>query len=131
MPFALSLDAVGWFARDGALLERVGHVLLSTPKNHATPKPTTLLVATDAFAVVDPEIRSALKPAIDRVAARFGSTKDVEMAGGEDLETWSKLIAVFREREGWETHRDWIERCHPETPGAKRHAHEARSERHR
>lgn len=113
MPFALSLDAVGWFARDGALLERVGHVLLSTPKNHATPKPTTLLVATDAFAVVDPEIRSALKPAIDRVAARFGSTKDVEMAGGEDLETWSKLIAVFREREGWETHRDWIERCHP------------------
>jgi amidase len=113
MPFALSLDAVGWFSREGALLERVGHVLLSTPKNHATLKPTTLLVATDAFAVVDPEIRSALKPAIDRVAARFGSTKDVEMAGGEDLETWSKLIAVFREREGWDTHRDWIERCHP------------------
>jgi amidase len=113
MPFASSLDADGWFARDGALLERVGHVLLSTPKNRATPKPTKLLVATDAFAVVDPEIRSALMPAVDRLAARFGSTETVEMADGEDLENWSKTIAVFREREGWDTHRDWIEHSHP------------------
>lgn len=113
MPFAASLDAVGWFARDGALLERVGHVLLSTPKTRVAAKPTSLLVATDAFAVVDPEIRSALMPAIDRVAARFGSTRNVEMADGEDLENWSKLIAVFREKEGWETHHDWIERCNP------------------
>jgi amidase len=113
MPFAPSLDAVGWFARDGALLERVGHVLLSASKTRTGSKPTSLLVATDAFAVVDPDIRSALMPAIDRVAARFASTKNVEMAAGEDLETWSKLIAVFRESEGWQTHREWIERCNP------------------
>lgn len=113
MLFAPSLDAVGWFARDGAVLERVGQVLLAPTKTGATPKPTKLLVATDAFAVVDDDIRSALMPAIDRVAARFASTSEVEMAGGEDLETWSKLIAVFRESEGWQTHREWIEGCHP------------------
>jgi amidase len=113
MLFAPSLDAVGWFARDGALLDRVGQVLLSPTKTGATPKPTKLLVAADAFAVVDEDVRSALMPAIDRVAAQFDSTSEVEMAGGEDLETWSKLIAVFREREGWDTHRNWIERCNP------------------
>lgn len=113
MPFATSLDAVGWFAREGALLERVGHVLLQTPKDHAGPKPTKLLVATDAFDVVDPEIREALMPAVERLASRFASTEKVEMADGEDLENWSKTIAVFREREGWDTHRDWIERFHP------------------
>jgi amidase len=113
MPFALSLDAVGWFARDGALLERAGRVLLSTPKNHVAPKPTKLLVATDALDVVDPEIRSALMPQVERLAAKIGSSENVQMADGEDLENWSKTIAVFREREGWDTHRDWIERFHP------------------
>jgi amidase len=113
MPFALSLDAVGWFAREGALLERVGHVLLSTPKNQAAKKPARLLVATDAFDVVDPEIRDALMPEVERLAARIGGSEKVAMADGEDLENWSKTIAVFREREGWDTHRDWIERFHP------------------
>ena len=113
MLFAPSLDAVGWFARDGALLERVGQVLLAPTRTAATPKPTRLLVATDAFAVVDEDVRLALMPAIDLVAARFDSTDEVEMAGGEELETWSKLIAVFRESEGWHTHREWIERCNP------------------
>jgi amidase len=113
MPFALSLDAVGWFAREGALLERVGHVLLSTPKDQAAKKPARLLVATDAFDVVDPEIRDALMPEVERLAARIGGSEKVAMADGEDLENWSKTIAVFREREGWDTHRDWIERFHP------------------
>jgi amidase len=102
-----------WFARDGALLERVGQILLAPTKTGATPKPNRLLVATDAFAVVDDEVRSALMPAIDHVAAQFNSTGEIEMAGGKDLETWSKLIAVFRESEGWQTHREWIERCNP------------------
>jgi amidase len=113
MPFALSLDAVGWFAREGALLERVGHVLLSTPKDQAAKKPARLLVATDAFDVVDPEIRDALMPEVERLAGRIGGSEKVAMADGEDLENWSKTIAVFREREGWDTHRDWIERFHP------------------
>ena len=113
MPFATSLDAVGWLAREGALLERVGRVLLQTPKNHVTPKPTKLLVATDAFAVVDPEIRDALMPVVEQLGAHIGGTETVAMADGEDLENWSKTIAVFREREGWDTHRDWIERFNP------------------
>ncbi len=113
MPFATSLDAVGWFARDGALLDRVGRVLLQTDKDFVAPKPTRFLIATDAFDVVDPEIREALMPAVEKLGAQFGGAESVKMADGEDLENWSKTIAVFREREGWDTHRDWIERFNP------------------
>ncbi len=111
MPFAPSLDTVGWFARDPALIRRLGSVLLDPP-----PTTTTrgkFLIATDAFAVVAPEVRDALGPAIAKVEALLGPGEKVAMADGADLDEWSKLIAVYREGEGWRSHRDWIEACNP------------------
>lgn len=112
MPFAPSLDAVGWFARDAALMRRIGEVLLDPPTG-AAGRPGRFLVATDAFAVVPAAIRAALAPALDRVAGVLGAPHEVAMAGGADLDEWSKLIAVYREGEGWRSHRDWIKRCKP------------------
>lgn len=112
MPFAPSLDAVGWFARDAGLMRRIGAILLDPPSAPAT-RPGRFVVATDAFAVVGPEIREALAPAVARVAALLGAPEEVAMAGGADLGEWSKLIAVYREREGWRSHRDWIEKHRP------------------
>jgi amidase len=113
MPFAPSLDAVGWFAGDATLMRRVGAVLLDPPPAGAATHPGKFMIATDAFAVVNPEIRGALAPAVARVAALLGAPEEVAMAGGSDLGEWSKLIAVYREGEGWRSHRDWIERCKP------------------
>ena len=112
MPFAPSLDAIGWFARDAGRMRRIGEVLLD-PQTAAATRPGKFMVATDAFAVVAPEIRDALAPAVARIAALLGSPEAVAMAGGADLGDWSKLIAVYREGEGWRSHRDWIERCKP------------------
>ncbi len=61
VPFGPSFDVAGWFARDAALLEEVGRVLLDDRKQAA--KPRRLLVARDAFALVGPEIAAALGPA--------------------------------------------------------------------
>jgi amidase len=113
MPFAPSLDAVGWFARDPSLMRRIGAVLLDPQPAGAATSPGKFMVATDAFAVVAPEIRAALAPAVARTAALLGAPEKVAMAGGADLGEWSKLIAVYREGEGWRSHRDWIERCKP------------------
>lgn len=120
MPFAPSLDAVGWFARDAALMRRVGAVILDPGAGAAAPG--RFRVATDAFAVVDADVRDALGPAIERVAALLGPAEPVAMADGADLQEWNDLIAVYREGEGWRSHRDWIERCHPKLSenGAKR-----------
>src|SRR5207244_925589 len=52
VPFGPSFDVVGWFARDAAILERVGRVLLGDRKEATKPK--RLLVARDAFALLDP-----------------------------------------------------------------------------
>ena len=54
MPFAPSLDVVGWFARDAAVMRRVGEVLLD-PMLRPGSRPGKLRVARDAFAVVGAE----------------------------------------------------------------------------
>lgn len=112
MPFAPSLDAVGWFARDAELMRRIGASILD-PVGGGTPSPGRFLVASDAFAVVDDAVRAALRPAIDRVAGVLGQAESVAMADGADLQQWNDLIAVYREGEGWRSHREWIERCQP------------------
>jgi len=126
MPFAPSLDAVGWFARDAHLMQRVGAVLLDPPAAGVpvAPAPGRLRVATDAFAVVDPALRDALRPALDRLAGLLGPAEPVAMADGADLQEWTDLIAVYRESEGWRSHRDWISRSQPKLSenGARRMA---------
>ena len=108
MPFAPSLDAVGWFAREASLMQQVGDVLLTEETEAAPRAPGRLLVARDAFAVIDADLADALSPAVERVAQLLGTRQDVRMAAGTDLEAWSKLIAIYRESEGWKSHREWI-----------------------
>lgn len=65
VPFAPSLDTVGWLARDPAVLARVADVLL--PK--ATVKPVSrVFVARDAIALADQDVRNALGEAVRRLA---------------------------------------------------------------
>ena len=56
-------DTCGWFARDAATFARVGEVLFGS----ALPatRPTTLLVAQDAFGFADENVQQALAP-VDR-----------------------------------------------------------------
>src|SRR5207247_9977241 len=60
MSQAPSSDTTGWFARDAETFVRVSAVMLG----EAIPKalPTRLVVATDAFALADPETAAALEP---------------------------------------------------------------------
>ena len=113
MPFAPSLDVVGWFARDATVMRRVGEVLLDPVPSVLRGRPGRLRVARDAFAAVGAEIRAALAPAVERVARLLGVAEEVDMAGGVDLGEWAKVMAVYRESEGWATHRDWIARSKP------------------
>jgi amidase len=113
MPFAPSLDVVGWFARDATVMRRVGEVLLDPVPSPPHGRAGKLRIARDAFAVAGADIRAALAPAIARVARLLGAAEEVDMAGGVDLGDWSKVMAVYRESEGWATHRDWIARSKP------------------
>src|SRR5262249_22472026 len=64
VPLAPSYDTVGWFARDGALLARVGAVLLGS--GPASEQPRRLLIAEDLFQAAGPAATDALQDGIKR-----------------------------------------------------------------
>jgi amidase len=61
VPFAPSLDTVGWFARDAVTLAKVGRVLL--PELESAPV-SRILIARDAFALADADVSATLLEAI-------------------------------------------------------------------
>ena len=58
VPFAPSFDTVGLFACDAGHLRRAAHCLLGTQP--VPPRPCRLLLATDAFALAEPDAAAAL-----------------------------------------------------------------------
>lgn len=69
LPFAPSFDTVGWFARDPALLQRVGDVLL--PRCAPTLW-RRLVCARDAFALADGDAAERLRPVARSLGADTG-----------------------------------------------------------
>jgi amidase len=110
VPLAASFDTIGWFARTSQLMQRVGNVLLPPS---APWKPKSLLIATDAFASVDPAIVDALQQGIGKVKAAFPTVRDVNVYTGNPSE-WSALFRILQGDEIREFHSDWIARYQPE-----------------
>lgn len=63
VPFAPSLDTVGWFARDAATLRRLGQVLLKGETDTATPT-LPMVMLDEAWTLADPEVVDALTPLV-------------------------------------------------------------------
>ena len=117
IPFGPPFDVAGWFARDGAVLEAVGRVLLgdeTTP-----PPPRRLLRAADAFALVDGAVTEALAPAIERVAESIGAIEDVTVAP-DGLGAWFETFRTVQAASIWANHEDWVTAAKPAFgPGVK------------
>ncbi len=113
---AKSFDVAGWFARDAALLERVGQVLLGAETAAA---PGELLLAQDAMALLDSAAVVALQPALARITAAIGALRPVTVSA-EGLPQW---FQAFRVLQGAEIHAqlgDWVARTQPELgPGVR------------
>jgi amidase len=110
MSQAPTSDTTGWFARDAETFARVSAVLLG----EAIPDglPTRLVVATDAFALADPETATALEPAVARLGALIGEVREAAMAP-PGLATWARAQRTLQPYEAWLTFRDWIDRINP------------------
>ena len=106
---APGFDTCGWFARDAALLARVGAVLLGGKA--ATPG--RVLLAQDAFALAMPEALQALQPALARVAKVLGKPAPVTVST-EGLSEWFTVFRILQFAEIWEQHRDWVIREQPQ-----------------
>jgi amidase len=116
-PFGPPFDVAGWFARDAGMLELTGRVLLDDQTE--PPPPNRLLVATDAFAMVDDNVAEALRDAVGSVAASVGSVEDVTVAP-EGLDNWFDTFRVVQAGSIWSNLGDWITATDPELgPGIK------------
>ncbi len=109
MPLAPSLDTVGWFANDPELLERVGQVLLDEPAG--SKRPGGLLIAEDAFDLLEPSSRDPVSRALEGLKRTLGAPAPVALAA--DLEDWRPAFLAVNGPEIWGAHGDWITKTKP------------------
>ncbi len=107
---APSYDTVGWFARDAETFARVGAVLLQSEIMNT--RPSRLVIAEDAFELVDKGVVNALRPFVDAISSIVGDAR-AERLAPEGLAQWSMQQGTLQGREGWETMSDWIDLINP------------------
>ena len=121
-PLAPSFDTVGWLARSGALMCRIGTVLFTDAAADASPRDWVRDPAIDARC--DAGTSGDNGPAL-RFAARH-AMHPVNL--GLDLEAVAQCLRVLQGAEVWATHGPWIEAVRPRFgPGVAERFEAARS----
>ena len=106
---APSFDTAGFFAAEAGVFGRVGDALLPSGAPGAVEE---LLVAEDAFAAADPELREALRPAVERVKAAIGAARGLVVAE-EGLRAWNRRHVHLQHPEFAETFAPWVDAVDP------------------
>ena len=116
LPFGPSFDVVGWFARDIAVFERVGGVLLG---EDSSSSPTRLIMAEDAWAQVEKPTADALAPAAEKAKAALPSNTRMNVSP-EGLSDWFDVFRTLQAAEIWATLGAWVTEAKPKLgPGIK------------
>src|SRR5216684_6261625 len=110
MSQAPSSDTTGWFASDAETFARVSAVMLGEANPDALP--TRLVIATDAFALADPETAAALEPMVARLRTLVGDVREAAMAP-PGLAAWARAQRTLQPYEAWLTFQEWIDRTNP------------------
>jgi amidase len=122
---APSFDTAGWFARDGALLERVGQVLLGDASEPGLPGP--LFVATDLFDLCGDGVIGALAGALSLLSRALPARTDLELVP-EGPAALAADFRVLQAAEVWAAHGAWVDATRPAFgPGVRERFDFARS----
>jgi amidase len=118
-PLAPRFDTVGWFARDAAVLARVGDVLLPPERSRDLGDgfaPPSVVVGADATSFLDPAAREIFLRAAAALADGLG-THDVETIGIADTRApaadWGAAYLALQNVEAAALHGPWIVRHRP------------------
>jgi amidase len=110
VPLAPSIDTVGWFARDAAMLERIGAAVLGEDRVQFTPR--RLLKPSDVWALADPATVEALTPVIERLTANLGEPATVKVCP-DGIETWQSTLRLLQGIETWRIYGEWVKTRRP------------------
>jgi amidase len=116
MPFAPTLDTVGFFARDLAMLRGVANVLLPEDHISATQSaPPIIHLVREAFDLADESVRTALSAPIDALRKKFpGRVRTSSLAElchdkrAADMMTWLTIYRVLQGTEILSCLGDWM-----------------------
>lgn len=112
LPFAPTYDTVGWFARSGAVLQKVGRVLLGSPSSSSAPADERprwhLHLVQDAFDMVDPDSGATLLPLAQALGAQ-----DTVQVFGDQAHDWLTAYQVLQGDEIWQNLGPWITQQRP------------------
>ncbi|MEA2875050.1 MAG: amidase [Hyphomicrobiales bacterium] len=115
LPFGPSFDVVGWFSRDPLVFVDVANVLLDEDR---APPPTRLIVAEDAWALLEAPVADALRPAAEKAKAVLGTTS--VRVSPEGLADWFEVFRTLQAAEIWATLGAWVTEAKPQLgPGVK------------
>ncbi len=109
MPFTHGFDTAGWFARDGATMDRVARAYglgQGTPARH-------LLLPVDIWARADAATIAAVAPGLARLEAAMGPATPLRLSP-EGLDAWRETFRICQAHEIWQVHGDWIRRNDPD-----------------
>ena len=111
LDLAPSFDSCGYFARDPEMFVRVGEVLLG---EDPAPLPASirLVLAADAFAMLDTDVRGALAPAVKAIEGALGPATLVE-AASDGFEPLYWAFRYLQAHEAWQVDGPMIERFQP------------------
>jgi amidase len=110
MPQAPSSDTTGWFARDAATFAQVSSIMLDEVIPSTLPR--KLIIAVDAFGFADPEVATALQPAVERLRGTIGQAREEVLAPAGFVQ-WARAQRTLQPSEAWLTFKDWIDRDNP------------------
>jgi len=111
MSQAPTSDTTGWFARDAETFARVSAAMLGELIPPALP--SRLLIASDAFALADPDAAAALEPLVARLAALSGTAAEEVTMAPPGLAAWARAQRTIQPYEAWQTFQQWVDRANP------------------
>lgn len=106
---APSFDTAGWFARDAAMMARVGDVLLPGGGGGAL---APLLRVEEAWDGADPAVAAALLPTLGALEARLGAALPIRIAP-EGLAALHAGFRALQGQEAWATLGGWVTETKP------------------
>lgn len=109
VPLAPSFDTPGWFARDIDLMIRVGAVLGIEAGMQERPR---LAVPADLWVLAEPDVSTALEPALDALRALFGAADSAPL-NPDSYDAWREVFRICQGYEAWASHAEWISAHEP------------------
>ena len=110
MPMAGTFDVAGWFARDPAVLRRVGAVLLEG--DGVKDEIRRVVLADEALAEADPEIAALIGDAMAGTQATLPYPIHGRISP-DGLDRWREAFRVVQAREVWMNYGVFIEKNEP------------------